>query len=556
MPPWEKYKRVQKVASAAVIPSSVPGDVVTMDIPAPPPPPSGKPWEKYAKTAPSVETNSVEEAKQGLLGRADIAAGNLVKTGLDVVAAPFEALGEAIRLPMEGKPASDFRAPTIVQRFRDNSLTAENPPADPFTQINKGIRGAAGFVENIPKGLEAAKAGAKAAYGADRGVLGQVEDVALALATGRVNPKIANAPAEALVEGARQVMRSGKKLASGITKGIISTTLGPSIKDINLRISRNPEIVNAKPFDVLARELPDDVQRLSDNVSELSGKALDTLSPSKYLMEGAKAKDSVLNAVRREKEGMGRSVSDATFQAKKVLDRYAARMKRLGNTVSEKELGQIIRDIDNDIDWSSKEMTPLNNALEGVRTKIDGILKGENKAYADAMVPVAEGTRLLKKAQSIFQVESDIGKGFKAKNSTAAALKGAIKETRVDSQDVLEALKRITGRDYLREAENAAVAEAFTGGRASGSRRVNLGTLIGAGAGAGLGGLLDVGGAGTMGALLGGATGAYLDTQGGKIAGSLVDELVRLSKSMTPGRRPSPALRRVLDASGLITAAQ
>lgn len=500
-----------------------------------------------------------EQEKPGLLKRADIAAGNVVKTGLDVIAAPFEAVGEALRLPMEGKPMSDFRAPTIVQRLRDNSLEAANPPADPFTQINRGIRGATGFIQNVPNGLNAAKQGAKDAYNADRGAMGQVEDVALALTTGKVSPKIVNAPMDALMEGARRAARAGKPIAkafksaaSGAGKRVMSATLGPTVEDIGLRISRNPEIVNAKPFDVLARELPDDVQKFADKVGEMSGTALETLSPSKFLMDGAAAKDSLLGAVRIEKTNLGRSVSDATSQAKKVLDRYAYRLRRLGNTVSEQELGKIIRDIDNDIDWSSKDMKPLNDALEGVRTRIDQLLKGQNKAYEAAMLPVAEGTRNLKKIQQIFGVENDVGKGFKAKDVTATKLKGAIKDGRLDSQEALEALKRLTGRDYLREAENAAVAESFVGGKTQGSRRVNLGAAAGAAVGAALDGW---GGAG-IGSFVGGMGGAYLDTQGGRIAGSLIDRLVRMSKNraVSPGRL-SPAFRKVLNSAGVITAA-
>lgn len=531
MPPWEKYKKPE---------GSTPG-----------------PWAKYGGQ-PAVVTPE----QPGALKRADIAAGNVVQAGLDTIAAPFELAGEALRLPMEGKPLSDFRAPTIVQRFRDNSTTAANPPADPFAQINKGVRAAAGAVEGVFRGgVDGAKKGAKAAYSADRGAMGTAEDMALALVTGKVSPKTANAPADAFLEGARIALRQGKKIAAPFKgmaksagKALISTTLGPSVKDINMRISRNPEIVKAKPFEVLAQELPDEVMKVSQKVGELSGAALDTLSPSRYIMEGAAAKESLIGAVRSEKANLGRTVSDSNAHAKKVLDRYAFRLRRLGNTVSEQELGKIVRDIDNDIDWSSKDMTPLNNALEGVRTRIDGLLKGQNTAYAEAMVPVAEGTRLIKKLQSIFQVENDIGKGFKAKNSTAAALKGAIDEKRLDSRQALEGLKGLTGRDLLREVENAGVAEAFTGGRANGSRRVNLGAALGAAVGAPIGGW----GGASIGSLTGAMTGAYIDTQGGRMAGSLIDSLVRASNSPRRGLPGIPSLsdpmRRVLSAASAFNA--
>jgi len=339
--------------------------------------------------------------------------------------------------------------------------------------------------------------------------------------------------------GAGKLAGKGAGIAG---KAAISTVLGPSMKDIGARFARNTEIRAAKPFDILAKELPDDVARLSDMVSEQSGKALDTLSPSKYLMEGATAKDTILDAIKTAGRDLGRGVSDATVQAKKALARYGTRLRRMGNTVSESELGKIIRDIDNDINWEAPEMTPLNNSLEGVRTKIDGILKSENTAYRDAMIPVAENTRLLKKAGRLFSLKRVPGKGYEPSNATAAALRGSIKEMRVESRDVLGKLKEVSGRDYLREAENAAVAESFAGGKTQGSRRVLSGAVLGGGVGGYVGG----GAGGTLGAMLGAAGGAYLDTQGGRVAGSLIDALVKTGSAVPSA---SPNFQRLLNVS-------
>ena len=165
------------------------------------------------------------------------------------------------------------------------------------------------------------------------------------------------------------------------------------------------------------------------------------------------------------------------------------------------------------------------------------------------MVPVADGTRLLKKAQRLFNVERDIGRGFKPTNATATALKTAVGETRVDSKDVLDALREITGRDYLREAENAVLASKFVGGRTQGSRRVNLGAIVGMGLGGGMGSLLGMPGT-TMGTIAGGMGGAYLDTQGGSIAGSIIDKLARIPMEQAERVAVSPMFRRVLAASG------
>jgi len=354
---------------------------------------------------------------------------------------------------------------------------------------------------------------------------------------------------EALGLGMGKAAQVGGKAAIGLGKRGLSVLTGPSVKDINAFIANPAAIKNAKPFDVLARELPEDLQSVSDHVTQLSDNALNTLSPSKYLEDGAMAKDAVLRAIRKSKEAMGRTISDATSQAKKTLSRYAYRLKRLGNTVSEQELGSIIRDIDNDIDWAAKEKTPQNNALKSVRIEIDGILKTNNPEYAQAMAPVSEGVRLLKKAKSLFHVERDIGKGYKPTNMTSTALKSSTDIKRVDSRDILGAIKGITGRDYLQESEFAKVAENFATSRAAGSRRVNLGKAIGAGLGAGAGGLY--GGSGAIpGAVVGALAGGYADTYGGEIAGSVLENLLKLR---LPGKIQAEALART---SGAIIASK
>jgi len=363
------------------------------------------------------------------------------------------------------------------------------------------------------------------------------------------------AASEAAGPAAGFALRTGAKVVKGVGKGLISATLGPTMKAVKARFARNAEIQMAKPFDELAQALPHDIQQLGDEVSNMSGRALDTLSTSKYLMNGAKAKDTILKAIKTERNKLGRSVSDASVQAKKALDRYAYRLRRLNNTVSESELGQIVRDIDNDINWSFKEMAPKNHALQGVRVNIDTILKNENPAYKELMQPVAEGTDLLMKAKNAFYLEHDIGKGFKAGNNTATALKSATDPRRIAARDILRRLSDITGKDYLKAAEDSAIAEQFVGGRTNGSKNVNLGTIVGTGTGLGIGSLLGFGG-GPVGMVAGGLTGSYIDKEGGRMAGTLIDKLVQQSAAM--GRVPalSPAMQRALAAAGVSAAGQ
>lgn len=442
--------------------------------------------------------------------------------------------------------------------FIERNASTISAMARPTLEIGGAIGGAAlagaTAAPSVVGALPAAAAGgalglAAGKSGADYldrklGLMAPIESAGQAL--GEIGGNIVEGvKSEAMGAGIGKIAR----LAKPIGKGLISATLGPSTKAVGERFARNEAIKQAKPFDVLARQLPEDIQVLADSVGKQSDEALSTLSTSKYLDDGAKAKTDIVSLIKSEKDALGRSVSDATSQAKKTLDRYAFRLRRLNNTVSESELGKIIRDIDNDIDWSAKEALPLNNALESVRTKIDGILKTGNLEYAAAMEPVANGVRLLKKAQQIFHVENDIGRGFKATNNTATAIKSALKETRVDSQDVLDAIKNTTGRDYLAAGNEAAIAEQFIGGRTQGSRRVNMGGTVGAGVGSLLGAVLGGGSpsAGMAGAGAGALAGGYVDQEGGRLAGSLIDQLVRLSKYTR--KVPSEHLQRAIGAA-------
>jgi hypothetical protein len=225
-----------------------------------------------------------------------------------------------------------------------------------------------------------------------------------------------------------------------------------------------PQIKNAHPLDVLARRLPGDVAELSKKVSDLSTEALKTLPESTDAAGGALPATVLTDSIQQARGELGNSISKSAQMARSTLDGYLERAQKLGPRISQYDLGQIIRDMDHDIDWESKDLTPQNQALEGIRSQVDGALKSVNPDYEAAMKPVADGTRLLKKAETLFQVKKAAGTGYAPSNATAAALKGAIQDTRVDSQDVLDALQKITGRDYLGDVQNSLAKQAYLDG--------------------------------------------------------------------------------------------
>lgn len=367
-----------------------------------------------------------------------------------------------------------------------------------------------------------------------------VKEIGGNLTSGVVSEATGAAAGKALKLAAPYALRAGKFVG----KKTMTAVLGPSGKAIEDRFARNVEVQAAKPIEQLAQDLPDTVQELRKIVGKLSGDALDTLSHQTTIGRGGKAKDELFHAIEFERQRLGDGISDATSRANEALDRYVKRLHELPPNFSEKDLGKMIRDFDHDINWDKTELAPTNQALEGVRVAVDTMLKSGNAAYAKAMIPVARGTRTLVKAKQLFNLKNDVGNGLVPGNNTATALTGAAGETRLDSREVLDELKHFTGRDYLREVENSITAGKFVGGKANGSRRaVPLGGL-----GAGLGAMVGGPAGATVGAAGGTGMGWYLDTEGHRVAGNIIDELVRLSaKPRTP--MPSEALQRAISAA-------
>lgn len=345
------------------------------------------------------------------------------------------------------------------------------------------------------------------------------------------------------------LVKAGTSMPS--RKGITALT-GVSGENQALRFARNPEVRAAKSIEALGEEFPATVTELNKKVSELSTKALSKLSRSIDPQRGGRMRFDVEKAIYAEKEALADGISDAGANAGKVLDRYIERLNGLANKLSEHDLGKMVRDIDNDIDWDKVDRKPANEALQRVRIAIDEMLKGKNTAYAEAMRPTAEATDVLDKVKQLFLLKKHAGGVLGPGDGTVGKLKGATAESRLQSHSVLEGLKKFTGRDYAREIENTLAAEAFRGGKAQGSRRTGPFTVIATSVGAGLGGAVG----GPSGFAAGSAAagvpaylvGSHLDDHGHEIAGSLIDKLYQISQRRG-ARVPSAAFQQALRAA-------
>jgi hypothetical protein len=443
-----------------------------------------------AESGPGATARMVSDLARPALETAGAIGGGLLAgagtVGLGPVAIPATVAGGGLGLAA-GKAAADLL---------DRGLGIKKPIAS-YTDAAKETGG------DIKAGAEAEAMGLGAGA-AIKGVGNAVSAVGKRSMSAALGPEVKDLEALAarntqvraakpLETLARDLPDSVQSLANSVTK-----LRGEALDAV-------PQIKNAQPLDLLARRLPEDVSALSKKVSELSTAALDTLPESPRqdgfprtaltdVIQSAKAEiaggvrrvapaavvepkmvpsglmDAAGNPIMKAVKAAApdapaaNGVSDAAERAVATLNRYLKRAEQFGETISQRDLGELIRDIDHDIDWDAKDLTPQNNALESIRSQIDGALKGVNPQYQKAMEPVAEGTRLLKKAETLFQVKKAAGTGYAPSNATAAALKGAVNDTRVDSQDVLDALKKVTGRDYLGDVENSLAKQAYLDG--------------------------------------------------------------------------------------------
>lgn len=544
---------------------------------------------------------------KGLAQTADVATAKVAKFGLDLLNAPFEAAGEAVAAPIEGRyPVR----PTVF-----GGKGAENP----FSLVNKLLRASAGAVSGIPGGtpLESART----AYNAPRGGLGVAEDTAMALLLGKVAPEVAAAPMDAAIMG---VSKTAKGVANAVSAGgkkALRIALGPTEEAQTALLNRPQDMAKVTNFQGLGDKLADTTSALSKKLSELDDKAWQTL-PIDETVPKAKIV-SIIENVKKEFIGKGNSkIGEADAKAVKQLDKYIEKIKgvtqeampaddgmtvaiklrgktytgkpgeihadlinrmakelkedpdtvigsvqkigdmgfsigkkfltrseaseQLGGArpeaaslmgeglmpktaakavkasqteISHPQLKDIIQSVEKDARYDLPENDPANLAVQGVRSKIDQYLKSKNKAYGEAMVPVAETTAALKDTVKRFRLERT-PEGYVPTKVTVDRLKSLPKDNTPEIKRTIESLKNVTGSDFADEARLTDYKEQFTAGeRTRGSARTA--------AGAGLGMLMEhfVPGPPGIATGTGALMGRSMDYYGGPMAKMLLDVL-------------------------------
>jgi hypothetical protein len=324
---------------------------------------------------------------------------------------------------------------------------------------------------------------------------------------------------------------------------------------INRRLVRPDQVRSAipegaleTPYAPMADDVARSVNELGDKARVGAAKARETLSPSRYLNDGAFTRDELVAIVSNEKKRFrtqGKVIGEAKQAAmKKIMSLEKDISKLRGETVSQKNVEKIIKSLDQDINWAAKENAPTNLALERIRRRFDVKLKDKNQGYRESIAPVSKQMKTFKRAQDQFGLKKEVG-GFVASDATASRLKSIGSGKMPMSERRLRELGRESGKDFAETAKDIDAALKFEGGATQGSRRVvsfrdilsGIGTGVGGVAGYIMGGPIGAGVGAAAGATGGRVAGSVLalitDTNGRKIAAKIIDQYLAIRPQAT-----------------------
>lgn len=347
------------------------------------------------------------------------------------------------------------------------------------------------------------------------------------------------------------------------------TTLGPSEEAINARLAGKAQ-PNAASYPELAEEMGGTLGKLGDQIKEADTAAWNTLSnepaiPREYLTgaiddaikelqikdgrtlgSASKQASGILNSIKSDVQalttpiGVAQSETPASAQGSFENIAFPKEPQLQPRNLSESELRSVIQKLDENIDWDDQSQNTTNQALESVRSRLDSMLKFRNQEYRKAMEPVADRTGLHSALKRQFNFIKSPGEGLQPTDTTATKVQTALRENKAVTQENLERLKSLTGKDYAGLARDYQLSQQFENTAPNGSRRTNLAATVmgglGAAGGALVGGIPGAAGGGALGGAAGAITGATLDRYGGKLLGRLIDTYLKAGNSAAFGK--------------------
>lgn len=334
-----------------------------------------------------------------------------------------------------------------------------------------------------------------------------------------------------------------KEAAPAIGEGAIkgaSAYFGPSEEAIKARLA-NPSMGEISSEDLIpqtAQKLSTHMNNLQTNLNAIEDKVWGSLLKLK-----AEPKSTLLGMVNNIKgqikvTGTGEVASDADQMALDAMDRLSDRIKNMKTNsqaganlmlgegkgteqfFDQNQLRQILQSARKDVNWADPGLTPKNEALVNFSHYLSEYLKGENPQYANQIQQSAERSALLDNAERTFSLDKVKGQ-YSPTNTTANKIQALLNPNNIQSQQVADQVKNLTGFDVNEAANQIKYTKEFEKTATQGSRRAVIGKAIGGAVG-------GVGGHSLGGAAMGAMAGGYLDKYAAQNLGNILDYLNKL----------------------------
>jgi len=224
----------------------------------------------------------------------------------------------------------------------------------------------------------------------------------------------------------------------------------------------NPKLVNqAKDItEIASKDVPQIANKFDQAISGLKSEANKRLSTSRYIeptaddIGGAFTKDEIINAVGSARKKLGGVYTSEGESASRVLMKVKDNLNKIRSTVSQRQVADLIDDLDNEIPWDKvwkkpEDLTLTDKALIDIRTKLDGVLKTKNTEYAKIMKPLSEQIQARNEYLKTFNLQKVRGEGerYAPSDTTTSRLFGSTRENRLMTKRVLGKTKEMIGED-------------------------------------------------------------------------------------------------------------
>lgn len=332
-------------------------------------------------------------------------------------------------------------------------------------------------------------------------------------------------------------------------------------EDVTERYLANRNVINnAKPIEAIGEDLLDKggqhvmddgggIQQLKSKIASLDNNAWKTLdtTPSipkqAVIDQGNQMIEDILKGpmgtlTRENGTGASRDMINAIqTQLSEITDAY-------GDKLSESDLKSVIQDLQK-LAYSYEGAPKYTIAADGLNRlsgKLNNVLKTNNPAYAEAMLPVADATKTLSSVEKNFVNKQDpdtIDKFLQKTNRFQRA------NDQSSMKQSLAGLDELTGNNYGQQIQSTKDLDSFYKTDTNGSRKTILGALAGKAVTGGLGAALGYHEGGAGGAAFGAVAGFGADKYAGMIFKKVLDgriagpeAIASISSHLGPYARP------------------